>query len=776
MDALGNTLLQYQKAASRDDSTTQPQEAKAPAAIGVSVPEEPVWEKDEADEAAAPMVPAPEKTEAAVSAPAPLPADSVPPKAPVPPKKEKPKPKITVGEDGIITLSYEQPSEKPAPPDVPEPEPVVSQAETHTYNTGKPGPIPQRPRPSAAAREALFAQFEDEDDETFPRGSSDDDNDDDNPPSPAARFLTQTTQKAAALERMLTPLVQLLATKLARRQMQKTEAANWPDPVEVRQTPELSPRKAGKFYTAVGKALRFRVRIASFLCLILAWICFQLPMAGMLGQSVALQAGVSLVLTLAVMVTALDVVTAGFRQLFDLHPALEALATLATLFSCVDAATVMLGYGTYLPFCAIGAISLTTALWSNRLTCTALRRTMKTVAMSKSPSALAAEENGETGGVLLRSELDGRGLVRRSEQPDLCQTTYARVTPLLLLAALVLAIAASLGGQGGYFLHTFSALLSVGASFAAFFAFPLPYSLASKHLQSSGVAIAGYAGCADIGKTRKIVLTDEDLFPPGTLRFSEINILEGVFVSKVVSSTASLLARSGSGVMSIFHELMTRRGYDMVEVEQFQCHEGGGLSGMVAGERVLVGSAGFMNLMGIRLPQNLNPENAICTAMEGELVGVFTVEYVPVTSVQNALVTLLRGKTQAIFALRDFNITPRMIRRLFRMPTDNFNFPPFRERYRMAGATQGSAQRPLAAIITRSGMLPLVDAAESGRRLYTTCRINTVLALVGTAVGMFILFLLCRAGSFDTANAGNVLSFMLLWALPAVILSLGQNR
>jgi hypothetical protein len=73
-------------------------------------------------------------------------------------------------------------------------------------------------------------------------------------------------------------------------------------------------------------------------------------------------------------------------------------------------------------------------------------------------------------------------------------------------------------------------------------------------------------------------------------------------------------------------------------------------------------------------------------------------------------------------------------------------------------------------------MLPLVDAAETGRRLYTTCRINTVLALVGTAVGMFILFLLCRAGSFDTANAGNVLSFMLLWALPAVILSLGQNR
>jgi hypothetical protein len=766
MEALGNTLLQYQKAATRDDLNPQPQEAKAPAAIGVSAKEEPIWEKDEADQPTAPVVLAPEKAAAPLPSPT---EDSAPQKAPVPPKKEKPKPKITVGEDGIITLSYGQSPEDPPVPEEPEPEPepVVSQAETHTYNN-KSDPIPQRPRPSAATREALFSQFEAEND--------DEEDDDNETSSPAARFMAQTTQKAAALERMLTPLVQLLATKLARRQIQKTEAANWPDPVEVRQTPELSPRKAGRFYAAVGKALRFRVRIASFLCLILAWICFQLPMAGMLGQSVALQAGVSLVLTLAVMVTALDVVTAGFRQLFDLHPALEALATLATLFSCVDAATVMLGYGTELPFCAIGAISLTTALWSNRLTCTALRRTMKTVAMSKYPSALSAEENGETGRVLVRSELAGRGLVRRSEQPDLCQTTYARVTPLLLLAALVLSVVASLGGQSGYFLHTFSALLSVSASFSAFFAFPLPYSQAAKRLQSSGVAMAGYAGCADIGKTRKLVLTDEDLFPPGTLRFSEINILEGAFVSKVVSCTASLLARSNSGVMSIFNELMTRRGYDMVDVEQFQCHEGGGLSGMVAGERVLVGSVGFMNLMHIRLPHNLNPENAICTALEGELVGVFTVEYIPIKSVQGALVTLFRGKTQAIFALRDFNITPRMVRRLFRMPTDNFNFPPFRERYRMASAANQSAQKPLAAIITRSGMLPLVDAAESGRRLYTTCRINTILALAGTAIGMFILFLLCRAGSFDTANAGNVLSFMILWALPVLILSLGQNR
>jgi hypothetical protein len=212
----------------------------------------------------------------------------------------------------------------------------------------------------------------------------------------------------------------------------------------------------------------------------------------------------------------------------------------------------------------------------------------------------------------------------------------------------------------------------------------------------------------------------------------------------------------------------------MAQVDQFSVREDGGLSGMIGGESVLVGSPAFMNLMGIRPPQNLTAGSAICTAIGGELVGVFTIEYIPVTSVQDALVTLLRGKTQAVFAVRDFNITPQMVAQLFLMPTSNFNFPLYRDRYRMTAPHDPDAR--LAAIITRNGMLPLVTAAESGRKLYNTCRLNTILALVGTVLGMLIMFLLCRVGAFDTASAGNMLTFMLLWALPAVILSIGQNH
>jgi hypothetical protein len=775
MKALGQTLLQYQNAAQSTRPDNQPQERDDPAAIGVSI-NPASHEKAKKDAFTILDVPAPEldwtadpepiPISTARTAPIPEPApEPVPMQAPaaepesVPepepePAPQKPRRKVTIGEDGIITLSYDVPQEEAPPAETEEP------AFTPPPPTDEPPEAAPASEPEYEAPEAPKAKAK----AKTPR-----------PKRPSRASAEQTLSKgAAALERLLRPVVQLLATKLAQKQLQKTEAENWPDPVDVRETPELSPKQAGKFYAAHLKPLRFRLRIAIFLCLILGWIALQFPMAGALGQSTALQAGVSLVLTLAVMVTALDVFAAGLRQIFDLHPGAEALAALACLVSCVDAVTVMLGYSADLPYCAAGAVSLTAALWAERLTCTALCRTYKTVLSSKTPTALSVESGAEEGSSsIVRSAMQRRGLVRRSEQPDLCQTTYAAASPILLLAALLLAILASLGGQGGYFLHTLSALLSVTASFAAFFAFPLPYSIAARRLRDSGVALAGYAGCADIGKNRRVVITDEDLFPPGTIKFSEINILEGAFVSKVVSCTASLLANSGSGVVSLFNELMTRRGYQMVDVEQFVCHEGGGLSGMVGSEHILVGSAGFMNLMGIRLPRNLDPQNAICTAIEGELVGVFTVEYIPTRSVQDALVILLRSKTQAVFALRDFNITPLMLRDLFQMPTDNFNFPSFRERYRM---TIPQASAPLDAILTRSGMMPMVEAAESGRKLYNTCRLNTILSLVGTCLGLFIMFLLCRAGSFDTATAGNVLTFMLLWALPAVILSIGQNR
>ena len=726
MSALGETLRQYRQAASEPE-TPQPQEAEAPAAVSDALKQRPIRQESAPQKKTAPRI-----TE---------------------PSPEPKHPRVTVGEDGIITLRYgndeeEIGTETAAPPPV-----SIRQQYTERRQ-----PPPRRSEPEEAPAAEPTA-----DDEEPVRNREQ--------TNPSADE-TEYQSSPSIGERLLAPVVRIFAQRIALRQMQKAEAENWPEPVELRETPELTPSKAAKYYSSLLGPLKLRLRFSLILTLILAWISLRLPMMGLLKHSIPLQAGVSLVLLLAVMVAALDVVTAGLRQLFDFKPGAEALAAIAAILSCADAALVLFGWGEALPYCAIGAASLTAALWGEELTCKALRRTFRTAAASKSPSYLAV--SGEEASLLRTDREDAEGIVRRSESQDLCRTVYASAAPILLAAAILLSAASGLGGRDANFLHTLSALVSVSASFTAFIGFPLPYAIASRKLRNSGAALAGFDGCADIGRSRRLVITDEDLFPTGTMRFAEINVAEGIFVGKVVGSTAALLSAAGGGTSPLFDDLVTRRGYNIPNIEEFTVHEGGGLSGLIGGERVLVGSAGFMNLMGIRLPQNMPTQNSVCTAVSGELVGVFVIEYIPVTSVQEALVTLMRGKTKTVFAIRDFNITPRMIGKLFRLPTDNFNFPSFRERYRIVGETADDS--PIDAVISRSGMLPLVETAEAAVKAYNTCRISAILSLVGAGIGMIIMFLLCRVGSYDTASAGNVLSFMVLWALPAVILSLGQGR
>ena len=182
-----------------------------------------------------------------------------------------------------------------------------------------------------------------------------------------------------------------------------------------------------------------------------------------------------------------------------------------------------------------------------------------------------------------------------------------------------------------------------------------------------------------------------------------------------------------------------------------------------------------MNLMGIRLPQKLSTRSSLFTAINGSLVGIFYIEYKPVSSVQDALVLLLHSNLEPIFAIRDFNITPLMIKSKFRMPTDSFKFPAYAERYRISGAQPDHGSR-VAAVLAREGMGPLVDVADRGRRLHLGVRAATIISAAGSIFGLVMMFLLCWLGAFDSATVSNVITFMLLWLIPIALIIAGMHR
>lgn len=579
-------------------------------------------------------------------------------------------------------------------------------------------------------------------------------------------------------EAVVNPVVSALAVVAFRIRQHRTEVRA--SAVEEEELgPEPDAETASKYYGVQIRSLRFRCRVAMLVCAVLAYISFGLPVFGLLKSTPAAAALVCLILQLTVMVIGLDVVTSGILSLVRRRPGLESLVVISCVFSILDAVVIAVrGTGeSGLPFCGVSAFAVACCLWSALLTCRGYKMTFRALASAKDPYAVSADSDVSKDGItILKSRRDTAGFIHRSEESGPAEAIYSVIAPYLIGISLVLGLLATiLSKRYADIAHIFAAVTAPCAPFAAIIAFALPYRTVARRLCQSGSAIAGWSGVSDIGKSKHLIVTDKDIFPPRNISIESIRILEGAYPDKVISYAGSVIVASGNCLAPVFSELMRKNNCALMGVEEFTCNESGGLIALVNGEEVLVGNSGFMSLKGIHLPQKLNSKNAVFVSINGVFVAIFTIKYVAVTSVQSALFSLLHSSLEPIFAVRDFNITPLMLRQKFKMSTEGFDFPAYSKRYAMSAAEPGDYTQ-IAGIVSRDGLGPFVTISSLGKRLYTAVQICVILALLCAAIGMGLMFVLCSMGAFDSATVGNLLTYLLLWLVPVILLNFGLRH
>ena len=577
---------------------------------------------------------------------------------------------------------------------------------------------------------------------------------------------------------VLNPLMARLAA-VAYRIREHNSAVHASANTEEELGPEPDAETAAKYYGGQVKSLRFRCRAAMIVCIPLIYISLGLPVFGVLKSNSSVAALVCLMMQLTVMLIGLDVITNGFFNLVRRTPGLESLVFLNCVFSALDAVVLAItgSDAIGLPFCAVSAFAVACCLWSALNACRGFKSTFRTLAVDKDPYTVSADSEVVKDSItVLKSKRDTAGFIHRSGEAGPADTIYAALAPYLIAASVILGLLATiLSGNYANILHVFAAVTAPCAPFAALVAFAIPFRTAARKLARTGSAIAGWSGASDIGRSKHLIVTDKDLFTARNISIEDIRILDGAFPDKVISYTGSVIVASGSCLATAFTDLMQRNNCTLMPVESFTCNESGGLSALVNGEEVLVGSSAFMNLKGVHLPQQLSAKNVVFTSINGLFVASFKIKYVPVQSVQNALFALLRTKIAPIFAVRDFNITPLMLGQKFKMSTDGFDFPAYRKRYAMSAA-EPSDYTQTAGIVARDGLGPLVSVANLGRQLYSTVRICVILALLCTVIGVVLMFALCAIGAFDSATVGNLFVYMGLWLVPVILLNFSLKR
>jgi cation transport ATPase len=233
--------------------------------------------------------------------------------------------------------------------------------------------------------------------------------------------------------------------------------------------------------------------------------------------------------------------------------------------------------------------------------------------------------------------------------------------------------------------------------------------------------------------------------------------------------TASLINASGSGLSKIFTALNSRQGMTLLKVEDFTCYEGG-VGATIRGERVLTGNAAFMNLMGIRIPSGYNLKNNAFTAVNKTLVAVFTLDYVPVRAVQNALVNLLRYRVKLFFAVRDFGIMPVMLEQKYKISVDDVEYITIQSSYDLSDEKRQEAKR-VSAVLSREGLSPFAEAVTGARRLRFTALAATVFSIVSAVLGILLMFVISWSGSVAAMSAGKLLLYAFSMFIATLLVS-----
>ena len=128
----------------------------------------------------------------------------------------------------------------------------------------------------------------------------------------------------------------------------------------------------------------------------------------------------------------------------------------------------------------------------------------------------------------------------------------------------------------------------------------------------------------------------------------------------------------------------------------------------------------------------------------------------------------MRSNRHPIFALRDFNITPEMLKSTFDIATDGYDFPPYVERFKIT-ETQPSDSSRIAAVVGREGLATVTSMADTGKNMYSATRLNLLITVLSAVLGMLIVSVkMLTTGSI---GLGFILMYMIVTAIPVFAVS-----
>ncbi len=328
------------------------------------------------------------------------------------------------------------------------------------------------------------------------------------------------------------------------------------------------------------------------------------------------------------------------------------------------------------------------------------------------------------------------------------------------------------GVRGGFGagVQTMAGALLLSMPATAFLTHSRPRQLLQKRLHKLGTVLGGWQGVKNVPRKAVFPITSRDLVPNGLLKLNGVKFFGEMEPDRVVTYAASLAAADGGCLEPILRQQLAGRNGHVLITEDLHSYPGG-VTGVVDGYPVALGTAEFMQQVDVKLPQEAQVPQAVYMSINGILSGVFAITFQRSKNAGAGIRTLCsyRGLTPLV-AQPDCMITAPFLAQRFGAYTGRVVLPPESVRRELA-EKKPEADAPVIALCTKEGLAQRAFAVTGSRMLKLTLITGTVIHLLGGVLGLVAAGLLTWAGAADLLTPVSLLIYGLLWMVPGFLVT-----
>ena len=480
--------------------------------------------------------------------------------------------------------------------------------------------------------------------------------------------------------------------------------------------------------------------------------------------------GVFLLLLACALVLAYDVVWDGIRAVLQGSPNFATLADAALLLNILHCCIRLASEGEEIPFACIAMLILFAQLRAQVSEETIKHYTYKVAGAAREPIGIFCRR-GKTPHLVKAPLADINTFAAQTTEQEERKRMERLFTLSALAAAVILSvIVCASTGDAGRLVYVLAATVTGSCQVALLSASVMARQSAARRLAHCGAASDSDEGSDKLATTQTVVLTDEDLFPNGSVVLVSLELHSNLNDATALAYAAALTQGSSLGNM-LAEEVRTRYGAPLAAHRVLRYD--GGVGGQIGGLQVLLGNERFMTSRGVSVSGMT--DNALALSLDGSLAAVLTVDYTVPAVLFHAMQKLTEQKTTIWLNSHNQQITPQLVEQLYGLPKGTVVVPELE----CSRALQNPAcvqDARLCALLMRDGLMGIADCICAARAQRKAQHAGVLIGICASIVCMLLMMYLCYAFVPSDAHPIRLLIYMVLCFIPIFFLDNGVGR